>query len=115
VLSTALYKTNREFIVKRYLIPVVFCLIATAASANTWETSSFRTNNGQMVRVGMTKAEVRRDAGAPLDKEKAGRAKDDKRRDKGEVWTYKGNDGIYSIRFSGDKVASIDVAPFRGR
>jgi hypothetical protein len=103
---------------KRFAVTVIFCLISNTALAGSWETSSFRTANGQLVRIGMTKAEVRRDAGVPLDKGKATRVKDDgptKHREKGEVWTYKGSDGIYSIRFNGDKVAKIEVAAFRGR
>jgi hypothetical protein len=103
---------------KHFVVTVLFCLVSNTVFAGSWETSSFRTASGQLVRIGMTKAEVRRDAGAPLDKDKATRVKHDgsaKRREKGEVWTYKGSDGIYSVRFNGDKVATIEVAPFRDR
>ncbi|HKQ30712.1 MAG TPA: hypothetical protein VJS66_05445, partial [Burkholderiales bacterium] len=75
---------------KRHVISVVFCLATGVVCAGTWETSSFRTANGQLVRIGMTKNEVRRDAGAPQGKNDAARNKNSdsptgKRR--GEVWT----------------------------
>ena len=100
---------------KRYVFSAVFCLVASAAFAGTWETSGFRTANGQLVRVGMTKAEVRVDAGAPTDKGKTQvkNSSGSGKRGGGEVWTYRGSDGIYSVSFIGDRVARIEVAPFR--
>lgn len=96
---------------------MLFCLICSSAAIASWETSSFRTSNGQLVRLGMTKAEVRRDAGAPLDRPKAASGKTERSaatKKRGDVWIYKGGDGVYSIFFSADRVAKIEVAPFRG-
>jgi hypothetical protein len=92
---------------------------AHLALASSWETGGFRTANGQLIQRGMTKAEVRRDAGAPMDRDAAARAKGEKSSasatsKRGEVWTYKGSDGYYSIAFHGGRVVKIDVTPFRG-
>lgn len=89
------------------------------ALAGTWETSAFRTANGQLVRIGMTKSEVRRDAGAPIKGKVAALADDQassasSKKKRGEVWVYKGSDGYYALTFRGGRVARIDVTPFRG-
>lgn len=102
----------------RFIVAAVLCLIPSIALASSWETSSFRTANGQLVRLGMTKAEVRRDAGAPLEKGKLAHPKrkvSSTGKRGGEVWIYKGSDGVYTISFIKDRVAKIDVSPFRGR
>ncbi len=100
------------------LVGLVCCGVALAGS---WETGGFRTANGKLIQRGMTKTEVRRDAGTPLDGKKSATAKSEKsssgkassKGKRGDVWTYKGNDGHYAITFHGDKVAKIEVTPFR--
>jgi hypothetical protein len=87
-----------------------------------WQTSTFRTVDGSLVRVGMSKTDVQREAGEPLNlgqprKQKSARRtgtekKTGKRRD-GEAWTYRGIDGFYIVRFSGETVSRIDVKPDR--
>jgi hypothetical protein len=99
---------------KRFTL-VLCSLVFSAACAAAWETSSFRASNGGLVRLGMTKAEVRRDAGAPLDRAKGAKTKNESSKRPGDVWTYRGNDGVYSIKFSGGRVEKITVAPHRGR
>ncbi len=105
----------------RIILTILSGLVFTNASslASSWETDSFRTANGQLIQRGMTKAEVRRDAGAPMDRDAAARAKSEKSsvpaaRKRGEVWTYKGSDGYYSITLLGGRVVKIEVTPFRG-
>lgn len=85
------------------------CLLVFTTTANAWETSGFRTDNGQLIRAGMTRAEVLRDAGEPS----SGKGKKSSKKKKGNVWIYRGSDGYYSITFKGDRVVKIEVAPFR--
>ncbi len=92
-------------------IAVGIFLVALSAQAGSWETGGFRTANGQLIQAGMTKAQVLRDAGQPNTPVKKGKSS----RKKGDAWTYKGNDGYYTITFKGDRVTNIEVTPFRDR
>jgi hypothetical protein len=104
-----------------YIVLIVVVLAASdrQAMAASWETSGFRTLSGALIRVGMSKADVRRDAGEPLAHDRikrtksAGGKKTKRKKKPGEAWTYRGNDGYYTVRFSGDSVSSIDVVPDR--
>lgn len=104
----------------RIILAMLSSLVYTQlALAGSWETGGFRTANGQLIQRGMTKAEVRRDAGAPMDRAalartKGGKSSTSAKSKRGDIWTYKGNDGYYSISFHGDRVVKIEVTPFRG-
>lgn len=98
------------FVVAIHIAALLFAL--TPARAGSWETSGFRTANGQLVRLGMTKEEVRRDAGKPLTGKDKPPSTSSKKR--GEIWIYKGSDGYYAVTFQRSRVAKIEVTPFRG-
>lgn len=90
-------------------------LFAATAFAASWETSNFRTPNGQLVRVGMTSAEVIRNAGKPDDKKviSHGLATDGAVGLTREAWTYRLADGIYTLTFAGTQLEKIEVTPAR--
>ena len=75
--------------------------------AASWETTSMRTPNGGLVQIGMSSGEVLKELGQPK------HSRTSKRSKKNETWTYRGKDGLYSITFSGGRVARIVVTPDR--
>lgn len=75
--------------------------------AASWETTSMRTPTGGLVQIGMTSGEVRKQLGEPR------RARTSRRGGKNESWTYRGNDGLYTITFANGRVTKIVVAPDR--
>lgn len=91
------------------------CLVSTgAAFATSWETTSIRAPGGGLIRIGMTRQEVLKELGQPRERGwpnktvssgKSGR--------KGSSLTYRGDDGLYTISFSGEQVVKIVVTPNR--
>ncbi|SRR6266566_4751759 len=81
-----------------------------------WETSGFYAHN-KLIRVGMPKAEVLTAIGTSLEQQKTSGHAGAKTKKKGskqpEIWTYHGSDGAYTLIFSGDNLAHIDVKPAR--
>jgi hypothetical protein len=88
---------------------------AGAAGAASWETRGFRTRGGDLVEPGASMAEVLKRAGTPKDKHvlSQGLSLDGKPGVTREVWTYRGNDGDYSLTFAGDRLEKIEVVPDR--
>ncbi len=93
-------------------IVVLVCASALVMAGNifaaSWETSSMRTPGGGLVRTGMTRQEVLKELGAP--RNTAARGKSGK---KGGSLTYRADDGLYTITFSGERVSKIVVTPNR--
>jgi len=81
--------------------------LTTAVYAASWETASMRTPKGGLVRIGMTTGEVLKELGQPR------RARTARRGGKNESWTYRGNDGLYTITFANGRVTKIVVTPDR--
>jgi hypothetical protein len=94
---------------------VAAALLATSVFAASWETPSFRTARGELVRVGMTRAEVVKGAGQPADKNviSHGVTTDDNVGLTREVWTYRQPDGTYTLTFAGTRLEKIEVTPAR--
>lgn len=94
---------------------VAAALLVTVAYAASWETPSFRSTNGEVVRIGMTRAEVVKLAGPPADKTviSHGIATADQVGLTHEDWTYRLADGIYTLTFAGTKLEKIEVTPAR--
>lgn len=90
-------------------------LLTVTAFAASWETSSFRTAKGELVRVGMTSAEVVKNAGEPADKKviSHGITTDGSAGLIREAWTYRLADGTYTLTFAGTKLEKIEVTPAR--
>ena len=90
-------------------------VVGTAAMAASWETSSFRTASGDLVRVGMTRAEVIKSAGQPLEKSilSQGLAIDGQAGVTREAWTYRTGDGTYTLTFVGTRLEKVEVTPSR--
>jgi hypothetical protein len=99
----------------RHAITALLLLATSAGLASSWETSSFRTANGQLVSKGMAMPEVLRDAGEPLTRQQVsqGISTGDKVGLSVEVWTYRGGDGVYTVTFTGTRVTRIEVTPDR--
>jgi hypothetical protein len=91
---------------------ILFLALTLAASgplpAASWETTSFRTAQGGLVRVGMTSADALHEMGPGARRHKGGSG-----RRGGETWSYTGSDGIYQITVSGGQVTRIVVIPAR--
>lgn len=93
-----------------------FALIASAAAyAISWSASMFRAETGYLVRRGMTKPEILRVAGQPMEKRalspslNTGPIGGVQR----ELWFYRGEDGLYAVTFTGNRSVAIDVIPDR--
>lgn len=90
-------------------------VISSTAFATSWETSSLRAPGGGLIRIGMTRQEVLKELGQPQHAQgathnTAARGKSGKR---GGALTYRGDDGLYTITFSGERVVKIVVMPRR--
>ena len=98
------------------ILTVTVGLAATdVAFGTSWETTSLRAPGGGLVRVGMTRQEVLNELGQQAGTQATTRNKagDKKSGRKGGALTYRGDDGLYTITFSGEKVARIVVTPKR--
>ncbi|HJW81430.1 MAG TPA: hypothetical protein VJ396_04225 [Acidiferrobacterales bacterium] len=97
------------------IISVIGMVIASAACATSWETSSMRAPGGGLVRIGMTRQEVLKELGQPqrAHAAKHNTAAGGKSMKKGSSSTYRGADGLYTITFSGERVVRIVVTPDR--
>jgi hypothetical protein len=74
-----------------------------------------RTPGGGLIRIGMTRQEVLKELGPPprersLTQKTASRGKSGR---KSSSFTYQGDDGLYTISFSGEQVVKIVVTPKR--
>jgi len=78
-----------------------------AVYAASWETTSMRTPKGGLIRIGMTTGEVLKELGQPRRSRASSRGK------KSETWTYRGNDGLYTITLANGRVTKIVVTPDR--
>ena len=100
---------------RRLTMAIAASLLTISAFAASWETPSFRTARGELVRVGMSRVEVVKNAGEPAEKnvishgvttnENVGLTR--------EAWTYRLADGTYTLTFAGTKLEKIEVAPAR--
>lgn len=90
------------------LVCAIALMLASSVFAASWETSAMRTPGGGLVRTGMTRQEVLKELGSP--QHMAARGKSGK---KGGSLTYRADDGLYTITFSGERVSKIVVTPNR--
>ena len=99
----------------KLVVGTILLLASGLAPAASWETSAFRTASGDLVRVGMTRAEVVKGAGQPLDKTvlSHGLAIDGQTGLTREAWTYRTGDGTYTLTFTGNRLEKIEVTPSR--
>ena len=99
----------------RFATGAAAMLVVVSALAASWDTPSFRTANGALVRVGMTRAEVTKSAGEPADKTviSHGVTTDETVGLTRETWTYRTADGTYTLTFAGTKLEKIEVSPTR--
>jgi hypothetical protein len=97
------------------LISAIGLVIASATFATSWETSAMRTPGGGLIRIGMTRQEVLKELGQPQHAHAAthNTAAGGKSGKKGSSSTYRGDDGLYTITFSGERVVRIVVTPNR--
>jgi len=81
---------------------------ATSALAASWETRVMRTPGGGLIRIGTSVEDVRKELGSPLH-QRTSREAGQKRGGRGENWTYRGNDGYYTLQIQGGRVTRINV------
>lgn len=93
---------------KRILLLVLALAASGPLPAASWDTTSFRTPQGGLVRVGMTAADALHELGPGVRRGKGGSA-----RKGGETWNYTGSDGKYQITISAGRVSRIVVIPAR--
>ena len=86
-----------------------------AALATSWETSSLRAPGGGLIRIGMTRQEVLKELGPSQRAQNSAHnsAAGGKSGKKGSSLIYRGDDGVYTIMFSGEQVVRIVVTPKR--
>ena len=92
---------------KRISIFILLCAAAGISLATSWETSSLRTPKGGLVRIGMPAQEALHALGPTAQRSKG------KSKQQGEVWTWRGGDGLYRISISNGRVTNIVVTPNR--
>jgi hypothetical protein len=93
------------------LVSAIALAMASTIFAASWETSAMRTPGGGLVRTGMTRQEVLKELGTrDATQNTAARGKSGK---KGGSLTYRTDDGLYTITFSGERVSRIVVTPKR--
>ena len=97
------------------LISTIGLVFANPVSATSWETTTMRAPGGGLVRIGMTRQEVLNELGQPQRTHVAKRntVRDGTSGKKNSSFTYRGDDGLYTITFSGDRVVKIVVTPKR--
>jgi hypothetical protein len=93
---------------KRISLVLLWYAAAGASLAASWETSVVRTANGGLVRVGMPAQQALHELGPAAQRSRGGKPKH-----KGEVWTWRGDDGLYHISISQGRVTKIVVTPNR--
>lgn len=93
---------------KRIFGGMLLVVAINAAYAASWETSSLRTANGGLIRVGMTSQEALKELG-PTSKTAAGKQTKSAK----QTLTYRGQDGLYTISLAGGRVVKIVVTPDR--
>lgn len=91
---------------------VVGVIIAGTVFAASWETSSVRTASGGLIRIGMTRQEALKELGQ-AEQPRRNSSASGKTGKKGGSVNYRGNDGLYTITFSGERVVKIMVTPNR--
>ena len=98
-----------------FLITTVGLVITSTAFAASWETSAMRAPGGGLVRIGMTRLEVLKELGEPQRSRVSthNTAVSGKSGKKGGSLTYRGEDGLYNIMFSNERVIRIVVTPNR--
>jgi len=94
------------------IISAIGLVFTSAAFAASWETSALRTAGGGLIRIGMPRQEVLRELGQP-GRARRNTAAGGKSAKKGGSLTYRGDDGLYTITFSGERVVRIVVTPNR--
>jgi hypothetical protein len=97
------------------LITAIGLVITSTAFAASWETSAMRAPGGGLVRIGMTRLEVLKELGEPQRTRVSthNTAASGKSGKKGGSLTYRGEDGLYNIMFSNERVVRIVVTPKR--
>ena len=97
------------------LVSAIALAMISAAMATSWETSTMRTPGGGIIRVGMTRQEVLKELGQPQRAQASTHSTvvGGKSTKKGSSLTYRGDDGLYTITFSGEQVVRIVVLPKR--
>lgn len=94
------------------LISTFGLLITGTVFAASWETSSLRAPGGGLIRIGMTRQEVLKELGQSGHTQNHGTASEKPAKQRNAL-TYRGDDGLYTITFSGDRVSQIVVSPKR--
>jgi hypothetical protein len=97
------------------LVSAIALTVDSNVFAASWETSAMRTPGGGLVRTGMTRQEVLKELGSPQHTRGTTRnaAASGKSGKKGGSLTYRADDGMYTITFSGERVSKIVVTPNR--
>ena len=97
------------------IISAIGLVITSAAFATSWETSTMRAPGGGLIRIGMTRQEVLNELGQPQRAPASthNTAAGGKSGKKTSSSTYRADDGLYTITFSGERVVRIVVTPKR--
>jgi hypothetical protein len=111
------FSPQTVFFVRRVALSIsaIGLVISGAAFATSWETSSIRAPGGGLIRIGMTRQEVLKELGPPPRERSSTQktASSGKFGRKSSSLTYRGDDGLYTISFTGEKVVKIVVTPKR--
>lgn len=86
---------------------MLLVMTINTALAASWETSSLRTANGGLIRVGMASQEALQELGT------AAKTPGKQTKNSKQTLTYRGEDGLYTISLAGGRVVKIVVTPDR--
>ena len=89
------------------LISAIGLVTTSPSFAASWETSAMRAPGGGLIRIGMTRQEVLKELDQPQRTHASthNTAAGGKSGKKSGSLTYRGDDGLYNIMFSGERVA----------
>ena len=92
---------------KRISALILLFAATGACLAASWETSALRAPGGGLVRVGMPASQALQELGPTAQRAKGGS------KQKGQVWIWRGDDGLYRISITNGRVTKIVVTPNR--
>lgn len=91
------------------LSPLLIPALLSASVACAWDTTSYRTPNGDLIRLGMSRAEIGMRFERPHDKDIVYRCAGRKCENRVEVWNFYMRDEHVAVTFHADSATRIEL------